>query len=163
MPKYNKKTRKNYRKKGGFCLTKKCKQKKREKEEKKNKEATEDLLYSLAYDSCPLTTKEEFDQCVEDIVHKNNDNDNDIIGVRNMLLRSKSAPTQNISPPPPPALANNIKRSKSMGHPITPPGLTKKNINPIIKQKAGKKLRKRKKRTRRRKKKRKSRRYRRSR
>ena len=86
----NKRTRRKMRSKrkrrgGEICFSKKCRDKrnsrKQIKKDQKFKQDAEEFLYSLAYQSCPVTantTKAEYDECVENIVHskRNIDVDN---------------------------------------------------------------------------------------
>ena len=152
----SKRTRRKMRRKrrgGKICFSKKCREKrnsrKQIKKDGKFKQEAEDLLYSLAYDVCPVdtnTSKKEYDECVENIVHSKRSIDIDSIlqemDVENLKNEVKTRPPgmamRNSAPP------RMVKRRP------TPPGLPQNFINPIHRQDGAARRRKRK--TRRRKK-----------
>jgi len=153
----SKRTRRKTRRKrrgGKICFSKKCREKrnsrKQIKKDGKFKQDAEELLYSLAYDVCPVdanTTKKEYDECVENIVHSKRSIDIDSIlqeiDVENLKNEVKKGPPgmakRNSAPP------RMVKRRP------TPPGLSQNYINPLHKQDGAARRRKRK--TRRKKKK----------
>ena len=144
------------KKKGGeICFSKKCREKrnsrKQIKKDQKMKKDAEEFLYSLAYQVCPTTaetTKSEYDECVENIVHskQNIDVDNILhemeIDIENLKKELKKGP------PPGMAKRNSAPPRMTLRRP-TPPGLSQNFINPIHKQDGAAR---RKKKTRRRKK-----------
>lgn len=125
------------KKKGGnICFTKKCRDKRRLKKDenqlKKMKQDKENLLYDLAYQVCDVNNKEQWDACVEGIVHKPDEEDvmENIISLDIRKNKSKIAP--------PPGLKKNHTNNY---RPMSPPGLTKKNRKQFVNQQAGKRRR----------------------
>ena len=146
----SKKTRRKMRRKrrgGEICFSKKCREKrnsrKQIKKDKKYKQEAEEFLYSLAYDFCPVhadTTKKDYDECVENIVHSKQSIDVDNIlqemDIENLKKEVKKGPPgmakRNSAPP------RMVKRRP------TPPGLSQNFINPIHRQDGAARRRKRK-------------------
>jgi len=130
------------RKKGGnVCFTKKCRTKRREKKEEKElkdfEKDKDELLYDLAFQLCDVKNKKEWDSCVNNIVHKE-DNTQEII---ENLLKNKREKKPRIIYPPPGLKKKNVTNNYK---PMSPPGLTKKNRKSFINQQAGKRRRRRK-------------------
>lgn len=137
--KYNSMTGGFRKKKGGnICFTKKCRikrQKKLEEKELKDFEKDKDeLLYDLAFQICDIKNKKEWDSCVSNIVHKE-DNTQEI--VENLMKNKREKKTRIISPPP----GLKKKNITNTYRPMSPPGLTKKNRKSFVNQQAGKRRR----------------------
>ena len=124
--KIKKRSRKTRRRRGsGFCLTKECRRKRKEEKRRKRetkkfnkiREDADELLYSLAYDVCPLTTKAEYDECVDNIVNRNRDHYMEADEMLRDLkssgkMRSASEPSVSSGPiAPPPGMKRKNKRN----------------------------------------------------
>ena len=128
------------RKGGKICFSKKCRDKrnsrKQMKKDQKVKEDAEEFLYSLAYQACTVnadTTKAEYDECVENIVHskKNIDVDNILQELEIDIEKLKKEIKK--GPPPGMAVRNSAPPRMTLRRP-TPPGLSQNFINPIHRQ-----------------------------
>ena len=124
------------KKKRKICFTKKCKRKRQKKRDEKQlnemKQEKENILYDLAYQVCDVNNKEQWDACVEGIVHKPDEEDvmENIISLDIRKNKSK------IAPPP------GLKKNQTNNYrPMSPPGLTKKNRKQFVNQQAGKRSR----------------------
>ena len=124
--KIKKRSRKTRKRRGsGFCLTKECRRKRKEEKRRKRetkkfnkiREDADELLYSLAYDVCPLTTKAEYDECVDNIVNRNRDHYMEADEMLRDLkssgkMRSASEPSVSSGPiAPPPGMKRKNKRN----------------------------------------------------
>lgn len=147
-----KRSRKTRRRRGsGFCLTKECRRKRKEKKRQKRetkkfnkiREDADELLYSLAYDVCPLTTKAEYDECVDNIVNRNKDHYMEADEMLRELkksgkMRSASEPSVSSGPIAPPPGMKRKSKIKRHSDPIVGDGNL--IINPLH-QKGGRKRR----------------------
>ena len=143
--KYRKKRtrKKNKRgKRGGFCLTKKCKkEKQKKKEEQKDLQINKDFeneRYKLAWEVCDTNDKNEYDKCVNKIVGKSTSVDELIKDINISDVNIDNSINTAIKPP------TGLRRRNN------PPGLSRRNT-----QSGGKRRRTQKNRSHKRKKRRK--------
>jgi thiol-disulfide isomerase/thioredoxin len=120
-----KRPRKRTRKrKGGICLTKKCREEKKEKLEKKQKKQInqdfENEKYKLAWEICDMTDKKEYYDCINEIVGKKKKSVDELIKDIDLTVKS-----------------NMVK----LKQPLAPKGLHRRTLSTSL-HKGGRKKRK---------------------